>query len=48
MVSDDGEFFDHFNYGYALTGLTAARLEGTPAIILSTTDHIAAFGISEI
>jgi hypothetical protein len=38
VVSEDGELFDSFNYGAALTGLAAARL-GDQAVLLVATDE---------
>ena len=36
FLSADGKPLDHFNYGTALTGLAAARIDGKPTLLVAT------------
>lgn len=46
LISDDGNFFDYFQYGQPLTGLAGARLAGHDALIIATSEGIEALRVA--
>ena len=46
IVSDDGGFHDHFNYGAQLTGLTATRAGGQSLLFVATPKGVAAWRVT--
>ena len=40
FLSADGKPLDHFNYGSALTGLAAARIDGKPLLLVATPEGL--------
>lgn len=45
ILSAAGELLDQFNYGAALSGLAIARIDGKPALLISTASGIAAWSV---
>ena len=45
VVSEDGQLHDSFNYGAALTGLAAVRLEEQPVLLLATDAGVTAWTV---
>ena len=45
VVSEDGEFFDSFHYGAALSGLAAMKLGEKPVLLVASDDGLAAWEI---
>lgn len=46
VISEDGEFYDSFGYGAALTGLAATNIGGKPSIIICTDEGVAAWSFA--
>jgi hypothetical protein len=47
VVTEDGAIFDHFNYGAALTGLAAVKIDGNAMLLVATDDGVSAFAVNE-
>jgi hypothetical protein len=46
LISEDGELFDSFHFGAALTGLAASRLNGRPVLLIATDEGLSAWEIA--
>jgi hypothetical protein len=46
VITEDGELFDHFNYGAALTGLAAAKIGEESVLLVATDDGVTAWKVS--
>jgi hypothetical protein len=40
FLSADGKPIDHFNYGAALSGLAAVRIDGKPTLLVATPEGL--------
>ena len=47
IVSDDGGFFDYFNTGQQVTGISADHSSGGGRLIVSSLDHVTAYELRE-
>lgn len=45
VVSEDGQLHDSFNYGAALTGLAAVRIEEQPVLLVATDEGVTAWKV---
>jgi hypothetical protein len=45
FLSGDGKAIDHFNYGSALSGLAAARIDGKSMLLVATPDGLEAWEV---
>jgi hypothetical protein len=45
VISEDGELFDSFYYGAALTGLAAAKLGEVNVLLVATEEGVSAWRI---
>ena len=45
FLSGEGKLIDRFNYGAALTGLAAARIDGKPTLLVATTEGLEAWEV---
>ena len=43
IVSDDGQFHDHFQVGAELRGVTAGRIEGTDWLLIATDTTVSGY-----
>jgi hypothetical protein len=45
FLSGEGKLLDHFNYGAALSGLAAARIDGKPLLLVATPEGLEAWEV---
>jgi thiol-disulfide isomerase/thioredoxin/outer membrane lipoprotein-sorting protein len=48
FLSGEGKVIDHFNYGAALSGLAAARIDGKPLLLVATPEGLDAWEVQVV